>query len=106
LALGQPSARPGDCPAVEERGLQNSELVFASHVFPNPANGAFNVQLNREIQEGMVRLLDAKGQSVGSWNFAGMHTTINPANDLQGVFLLEVSNQGQILCRNKIVLIR
>lgn len=105
LALGQPSTRSGDCPEIEERNVQASELIFESHIFPNPVSGAFSIQVSHAIQDGHARLLDTDGRTVGNWRFSGTQFTVNPEPMASGVYLLEISNQGKILSRNKIVFI-
>ncbi len=112
LALGQPSTRSGDCPEVEERSenadrsVQASNRAFESRVFPNPVSGAFSIQVSQAIQNGQLRLLDTNGRPVGNWRFSGTQFTINPETVPPGVYLLEISDQGHLLSRNKVVFIR
>lgn len=112
LALGQRSTRLGDCPETEERSentgrdVQASDLAFESRVSPNPTSGAFRVQVNQDLQEGQIRLLDTKGQLVRNWKFSGTQFTINPESVMSGVYLLEISNQGQVLSREKLIFVR
>ncbi len=109
LALGQSSQRVGDCPSNLGRGEsgdrsdQESPHLVNATVFPNPAEQAFSLQLDRSLQNATVHLVDLQGRILGNWKFSGDVLNVREANVSAGVYLLEVLEQGHVLTRSKIV---
>ncbi len=109
LTLGQPSQRELDCNEEQERGsISNRSIIAAdlpseTKIFPNPASKAFTIQLNHPAQDAELRLTDSKGQLIGKWKFTGTEFTVQPEKALFGMYFLEISANGQVVSRNKIV---
>jgi hypothetical protein len=109
LAIGQSSAKDGDCPLVfgrlegGERSNQNVINFLNTTVFPNPAEQSFSIRLDRPIQNGTLRIINLQGQVIGNWTFSGDNLEISEANIVSGLYVLEVHEQGNTLSRTKLV---
>ena len=110
LALEQPSIRSGECSiglGGEGRNRSKNVNSIKALVFPNPAIAqAFQVQLDRTLQNGTVRLVDLQGRVVGTWNFTGDILDIHEDNLSPGIYMVEVLEQSHILNRIKLVISR
>lgn len=110
LSLGQSSARANECPDIDNRNSKNDKeklsdpVSIECNIAPNPIYGDFNINFNKGIREGQIRLIDIQGRIAGSWIFSGSQYKINSESLNSGVYLLEISSQGHILAQKKVVI--
>lgn len=110
VALGQPSAREEEC---KQNSLEESEDRGAlgqsinALLYPNPASEqAFQIQLDRVVLDGSVRLIDLRGRVVGTWNFSGSALDVQYGQVVPGVYMVEVLERDHILNRSKLIINR
>jgi hypothetical protein len=70
-------------------GLNHHSITNNLAVVPNPSNGSFTVSIPKEIESGIVDVLDMQGKVVYSNNFQGTQQLLNL--DLnKGMYLLRI----------------
>lgn len=75
--------------------VQSGAIVF--DVFPNPSNGAFQVQLTEPAENANAQLINLLGERVDAFTFSGSSYNYSPAEDLApGVYLLQITNNGVV----------
>ncbi|MBN8684682.1 MAG: T9SS type A sorting domain-containing protein [Chitinophagales bacterium] len=110
LSLGQSSVRSNECPDIDSRNNKNDKEKLSDPdsieciITPNPSHGDFNINLNKEIREGQIRLIDIQGRIAGSWTFSGNQYKMNTESLNSGIYLIEISSQGHILAQKKVVI--
>ena len=66
-------------------------------IYPNPAAGLLNLELNANIQENMfVRLLDLNGKVLGQWRMNSPFMQIETASFARGMYILSVESSTGI----------
>ncbi|HNG90006.1 MAG TPA: T9SS type A sorting domain-containing protein, partial [Saprospiraceae bacterium] len=106
-ALGLPVQNAGDCIAFEgspEDRNQSAGSLMQVNVFPNPAKGALTVQTNSALENGTARLTNQNGQVLKTWTFTGHTLEVQDIALPSGLYLLEISEDGSVLHRSKIVI--
>ena len=87
-----------DDPAASVAELSNE---FGMSVFPNPANEAINISLNKEVS-ATLSLLDISGKVVRTQALNGISTSINTASLNSGVYFVTI-NDGTSVSTQKVV---
>ncbi len=77
-----------ECLSVEENSLDNNLSIF-----PNPAQNAFNIQLDefKPGQNTLVTIVNATGQQVYVTEITSEQTSINSSRWAKGVYLVKVT---------------
>ena len=88
-----------DYPAASVAELSNE---FGMSVFPNPANEAINISLNKEVS-ATLSLLDISGKVVRTQALNGISTSINTASLNSGVYFVTI-NDGTSVSTQKVVI--
>lgn len=66
-------------------------------IYPNPAAGLLNLELNANVQENMiVRLLDLNGKVLGQWRMNSPFMQIETASFARGMYILSVESSTGI----------
>ncbi|MBL7826767.1 MAG: T9SS type A sorting domain-containing protein [Saprospiraceae bacterium] len=107
LALSQTSNRANDCAGsgarMSRRNSDSANLIKVS-IAPNPATSAFTIQFEKPVTDAIVKMYDVNGQLKGIWQAAGNQYTCQLTANLSGLYFLEVSEQGKVVSRNKILI--
>ncbi len=87
---------------------KESQNNFGWAIYPNPAKGAINVELQRRIGKPYtLRLLDLQGRLVKSFDFINSSIISLPLADTSsGIYLLELIVQGETKLTGKVVINR
>jgi hypothetical protein len=78
-------------------------LNFNISVSPNPNEGSFLIQLNQNVSNAEINLTDLNGKVVRVYQLSGDSIQISDSNLEKGVYLLNVSIQGNTLIERIIV---
>jgi hypothetical protein len=78
-------------------------LNFNISVSPNPNEGSFFIQLNQNVSNAEINLTDLNGKVVRVYQLSGDSIQISDSNLEKGVYLLNVSIQGNRLIERIIV---
>jgi phosphatidylserine/phosphatidylglycerophosphate/cardiolipin synthase-like enzyme len=66
-------------------------------IYPNPAAGLLNLELNANVQENMfVRLLDLNGKVLGQWRMNSPFMQIETASFARGMYILSIESSTGI----------
>jgi hypothetical protein len=75
----------------------------AIKVYPNPAIGEINIELNQSLSNGSIKLLSITGKVlIEKVNISGNSFTIDLEGQVRGIYFMEISHKGLVF-RDKIV---
>ena len=73
-------------------------------VFPNPGNGAFQVQLKDAAASSQGELINMLGERVASFTFSGSTYNFTPEETLSaGIYLLRINSNGNTYSKRLVV---
>jgi len=86
-------------------GIINTGITSGS-VYPNPANGLLNLELEGTKNSGNTRLYDLSGRLLREWNLDGNASMKLDVSDIHpGTYIL-VTNNNNVISTNKVVLVK
>ncbi len=75
------------------------------NVFPNPASGEFNLQLNQQpSKELSFKIFDATGRLIFTQVINFQATTLNRSGLANGVYFYVLESETQLIKRGKLIL--
>jgi hypothetical protein len=78
-------------------------LNFNLSVSPNPNEGSFLIQLNQNVSNAEINLTDLSGKLIKNYQFIGDSIQIIENNLEKGVYMLQVSFNGNKLIERIII---
>lgn len=81
---------------------QTGEITF--DIFPNPNNGAFEIQLSGSAENAQAELINMLGERVDAFTITGTKYNYSLAQSLApGIYLLRITNNGSISSKRIII---
>jgi hypothetical protein len=88
-------------------GITNYALANNVHIYPNPANGVLNVDLNGLSKtETDIEILNTLGQVVYQARSLNQHLVINTSELAGGVYIVNIKQNDHIIAIKKVVIDR
>jgi hypothetical protein len=88
---------------VEGAGIEDVAQKYAQ-VFPNPSNGNFNIQLNKEFD--ILEVFSITGQMIYSNEVTGLNVSVNLSDAEQGMYFIRLTNQETGISISKRIVIQ
>lgn len=109
--LKMEAVQPNDCPdGLQDRNQLQQEAALPESIeaefYPNPAKNDINIKLTQPLTNGQLRLINLAGQVVRNWNFNGDQIVLPLEGVTNGLYLIEINNEGQFLKRSKITVVK
>ena len=82
---------------------EENEDPLSATVTPNPASDVLYVELSKEYEHQHVRLIDPNGKSILRKNFSGRNATIDISSIPNGMYVVEVSGDGQKIATKQLI---
>lgn len=82
------------------------ELNKSGKIFPNPAYNQFTLTFTEDIYDARIVLSDIYGQKIGGANINGNDETFDISHLANGVYFIEMTKEGRIIFKDKLVVAR
>lgn len=93
------TATAGGTPDIPMREpLNNTEvLIFNAEVYPNPTASITTVELNMEVENGILNVYDYKANTIKSLNFTGTKVDLDLSDLSAGTYIIQIiSSKGKV----------
>lgn len=91
------------CALVDIVGTNDPNFEAVTMLFPNPSNGNISVSLNRKYENITINIYDTIGRKLNAKTFLKTDQINFEIEQPQGLYILEVDNEGQLLGTFKII---
>jgi hypothetical protein len=81
-------------------------LNKSGKIFPNPAYSQFTLTLSEDIYDARIVLSDIYGQKIGAANINGNDETFDISHLANGVYFIEMTKEGRIVFKDKLIVAR
>ncbi len=88
---------------VDNIGLSENDFGEILHIYPNPTNGKFNVDMGQSYEFLEVKISDIFGKVVQNMNFQGVQNFELRINQECGMYILEIGNGEGVKAFMKII---
>jgi hypothetical protein len=88
----------------ESTGINNNPSSTNIHIYPNPAQNQFHIELEKTNPSNKVEVFNILGQKIYSEAINSTYTTINTTNWNSGLFTVVISSQEGIVYQTKVII--
>jgi hypothetical protein len=86
-------------------GIKQKEN-FRIDIYPNPNSGLFTISSSIPFKEEELQIFDINGKLVGSYSFKGQKTSLTLTELKDGVYFYTIVQEGNLLKRDKVIIIK
>ena len=92
------------CAPVVVNGINSPSNYVYYKVYPNPSQGDFNIEINKEINDGEIEVRNVLGQIILKQNVIQGKNSIKTENLTKGIYNYTVLQNKEVVSVGKIVI--
>ncbi len=101
IKSGSCSTDTSNCIVINSVGIKDNVANAAVHLYPNPNNGVFTLDVNNESAD--VQIMDLLGNTIYSAKHTKGSVTLNLSDVASGVYLIKV-NSNKVQTTNRLII--